>query len=54
MANMYDEMYDDFYATVCPDCKENIVDEFEEKCGHCMIADFETLFDLSPEDLVDF
>jgi hypothetical protein len=54
MANMYDEMYDDFYATVCPRCNENNVDEYEEKCGHCMITDFESLFDLEPEDLVDF
>lgn len=54
MANMYDEMYDDFYATVCPSCKENTVDEYEEKCGYCLLDDFATLYesDIMSDELV--
>lgn len=39
------DMYDEYYATVCPSCKENNVDDYEEKCGSCMLDDFATLFE---------
>jgi len=52
MANMfediYDEFYDEFYATVCPQCKENEIDEYEYKCGSCMLNEFA---DLHSEDI---
>jgi hypothetical protein len=56
MANMYDEMYDDFYATVCPQCHENNVDEQEEKCTHCMLEEFAKLYseEVASDMLVDF
>lgn len=40
MANMYeDEMFDEYYATVCFECKENLVNAYEEKCGHCLLEE---------------
>lgn len=36
---MTDYMLDDYYATVCPSCKENAVDEYEEKCTHCLLEE---------------
>ena len=35
----YDENYDEYYATTCPECKENSVDEYEEKCTHCLLEE---------------
>jgi hypothetical protein len=32
-----DEFYDEFYATICPSCNENSIDEHDEKCGSCML-----------------
>ncbi len=44
MANMYDdEMFDEYYSTVCPSCKENSVDEYEEKCTHCLLEEFASM-----------
>jgi hypothetical protein len=36
---MYDEIYDEYYATTCPSCQENSVDEYEEKCTHCLLEE---------------
>jgi hypothetical protein len=38
-----DEFLDEFYATTCPSCHENAVDEMEEKCTHCMLEEFANL-----------
>lgn len=38
------DMYDEYYATVCPTCKENSVDEYEDKCTSCMLDEFATLY----------
>ena len=38
MGNIADEFYDEYYATTCPECKENAVDSYEEKCTHCLLA----------------
>ena len=35
-----DEFYDEFYATTCPKCNENSIDEFESICGHCFLNEF--------------
>ena len=32
-----DEVLDEFYSTVCPNCKENECDEFMPMCGHCWL-----------------
>ena len=34
-----DEMLDEYYATTCPECKENAVDSYEEKCTHCLLEE---------------
>jgi len=34
-----DEMLDEYYATVCPSCKENSVDAYEDKCTHCLLEE---------------
>lgn len=39
MANMYDEIIDEYYSTVCPQCQENSVDDHEEKCTHCLLEE---------------
>ena len=31
MGNIADEFYDEYYATTCPECRENAVDQYEEK-----------------------
>jgi hypothetical protein len=51
IAPMNDEIYDEYYATTCPECKENSVDAYEEKCTHCLLTEFENLYaeDLAPE-----
>jgi hypothetical protein len=53
---MSDELYDEYYATTCPSCKENAVDDYEEKCTHCLLTEFENLYsaDLAPEQGVYF
>jgi hypothetical protein len=56
MGNIEDEFYDEYYATICPSCHENSVDEYEEKCTHCLLVEFENLYseDLAPELSVYF
>jgi hypothetical protein len=39
MGNIADEFYDEYYATTCPSCRENGVDEYEEKCTHCLLEE---------------
>lgn len=39
MGNITDEFYDEYYATTCPECKENLVDLYEEKCTHCLLEE---------------
>ena len=39
-----DEMLDEYYATVCPSCKENAVDEYEEKCTHCLLEEMSVIY----------
>ena len=34
-----DEMLDEYYATVCPSCKENAVDAYEDKCTQCLLEE---------------
>lgn len=36
---MNDYSLDEYYATVCPECKENSVDDYEEKCTHCLLEE---------------
>ncbi len=38
-----DEFLDEFYATTCPSCHENGVDQYEEKCTSCMLDEFANL-----------
>jgi len=39
-----DEFLDEFYATTCPSCNENAVDQYEEKCTSCMLDDSTNLY----------
>ena len=39
MGNIADEFFDEYYATTCPECKENAVDAYEEKCTHCLLEE---------------
>jgi len=39
-----DEIYDEYYATTCPECKENAVDAYEEKCTHCLLEEMSYTF----------
>jgi len=39
MGNIADEFLDEYYATTCSECKENAVDEVEEKCSHCLLEE---------------
>jgi hypothetical protein len=34
-----DEMFDEYYATTCSSCHENVVDFYEEKCTHCVLEE---------------
>jgi hypothetical protein len=34
-----DEYLDSYYATTCPSCKENSVDDYEDKCTHCLLEE---------------
>jgi len=36
---MNDYALDEYYATVCPSCKENSVDAYEDKCTHCLLEE---------------
>jgi len=44
MGNIADEFYDDYYATTCPECKENAVDAYEEKCTHCLLEEMSVTY----------
>jgi hypothetical protein len=47
-----DEMLDEYYATTCPKCKENAVDEFMPICDYCWtneLADSVTNEDMALE-----
>jgi hypothetical protein len=39
MGNIADEFYDDYYSTICPECKENQCDEFMPMCEHCWLGE---------------
>jgi len=39
-----DEYLDAYYATTCPSCKENAVDEYEEKCTHCLLEEMSAMY----------
>jgi hypothetical protein len=39
-----DEMFDEYYATTCPECKENAVDAYEEKCTHCLLEEMSAMY----------
>jgi hypothetical protein len=41
---MNDYALDEYYATVCPECKENSVDEYEEKCTHCLLEEMSATY----------
>ena len=52
MGNIADEFYDEYYATTCPSCRENAVDEFMPICDYCWtneLADSVTNEDLALE-----
>jgi len=34
-----DKCLDSYYATTSPSCKENAVDDYEEKCTHCLLEE---------------
>jgi hypothetical protein len=44
MANMYEEINDEYYATICPSCQENAVDAYEEKCTHCLLEEMSVTY----------
>jgi hypothetical protein len=44
MGNIADEFYDEYYATTCPECKENAVDAYEEKCTHCLLEEMSATY----------
>jgi hypothetical protein len=45
MSNIYeDEMFDEYYSTTCPECKENAVDAYEEKCTHCLLEEMSATY----------
>jgi hypothetical protein len=44
MANMYEEMYDEFYSMICPSCRENSVDVEEEVCTHCLLEEMSVMY----------
>ena len=33
----YDEFYDEYYSTICPNCNENNVGDEEPICGSCSL-----------------
>ena len=39
MGNIADEFYDEYYATICPECNENECATDEPLCGHCLLED---------------
>ena len=41
---MNDYALDEYYATVCPSCKENSVDDYEEKCTHCLLEEMSATY----------
>jgi len=52
MGNIADEFLDEYYATTCPKCKENAVDEFMPICDYCWtneLADSVTNEDMALE-----
>jgi hypothetical protein len=38
----YDEFYDEYYSTVCPNCNENNVGDEEPICGSCALDEMAT------------
>jgi len=44
MGNIADEFYDEYYATTCPSCHENTVDETEEMCTHCLLEEMSATY----------
>lgn len=51
MGNITDEFLDEFYATTCPTCHENSVDEYEGQCGYCTLNELENDFNNRNEDV---
>jgi predicted metal-binding protein len=41
---MNDYALDDYYATVCPSCHENSVDDKEEMCTHCLLEEMSATY----------
>ena len=41
---MNDYYLDEYYATVCPSCKENAVDNYEDKCTHCLLEEMSATY----------
>ena len=39
-----DEMFDEYYSTMCPQCQENAVDAYEEKCTHCLLEEMSAMY----------
>ena len=39
-----DEYLDSYYATACPSCKENSVDDYEDKCTHCLLEEMSATY----------
>ncbi len=35
---------DEYYATTCPSCKENAVDDYEDKCTHCLLEEMSATY----------
>jgi hypothetical protein len=44
MGNIADEFFDEYYSTICPSCRENAVDEYEEKCTHCLLEEMSATY----------
>jgi hypothetical protein len=39
-----DEYLDEYYATTCPSCHENAVDEQEEMCTSCLLEEMSVMY----------
>jgi hypothetical protein len=44
MGNIADYILDEYYATTCPSCHENSVDEYEDKCTHCLLEEMSVIY----------
>lgn len=41
---MNEYFLDEYYATTCPSCHENAVDDYEDKCTHCLLEEMSATY----------